>query len=318
MPVLANTHCNDRDLICASFLPFARPDYIEGMVIGDDLDSLLSAMYLHQKFGWQVAGVYCRYTRLWHTGTADAFREKLYSGKLFAVDLDIYHAAIPSLGHHIIALSGDEILPGHSHSLNPNALRGFSIERGFRRKYPLATAHFLYWLFDEQHLSPETHLLIWLADSAFINAQHYRDNVVEWVQEFMPHPAFVRALPVLNTPDFEQRLSEKILRPLSSNPLCKPSRSKYQSVHNGINGYQCQFEDPNRQNRDLQNLLEILAHLSGLPALPFPVRFDGCLTGKRHEQAVADIGAPFDEWLERFGVFSYAFTYKDRLNYTVL
>ena len=318
MPVLTNTHCNDRDLICASFLPFARPDYIEGMVIGDDLDSLLSAMYLHRKFGWPVAGVYCQYTRLWHTGPADVFREKLHAGKLFAVDLDIYHAAIPSLGHHIIAMSGAETLPGHSHSLNPNALRGFSVRQGFRRKYPLATVHFLYWLFDEQDLNPEMHLLIWLADSAFINARQYRSNVAEWVQSFMPYPAFLRALPVLDTPDFENRLSEKILRPLSSNPLCKPSHSKYRSAHLGINGYQCQFEDPNRQNRDLQSLLEILSVLGACERLPFPARFEGCLTGKRHEQAVTGIDAPFDEWLERTGVFSYAFTYKDRLNYTVL
>jgi hypothetical protein len=275
-------------------------------------------MYLHQKFGWPVAAVYCQYTRLWHTGQADEFWKRLYAGKLFAVDLDVYHAAIPSLGHHIIALSGDETLPGHSHSLNPNALRGFSVARGFRRKYPLATTHFLYWLFDEQHFSPETHLLIWLADSAFINAQQYRDNVTEWVQKFMPHPAFIRARPVLNTADFEQRLSEKILRPMSANALCKPTRSKYKSVYTGINGFQCQFEDPNRQNHDLQSLLEILAHLSGQDCLPFPRRFEGCATGRRQDLAVSDIGVSLDEWLEQAGVFSYAFTYKDRLNYTVL
>lgn len=318
MPILANTHCRDRDEIRASFLPFARPDYVEGMVIGDDLDSLLSAMYLHQQFGWPVVGVYCQYMRLWHLDSSNIFQEKLLAGKLCAVDLDIYHAAIPSLGHHIISLKNDDDLPGHSHSLNPNALRGFSIQQHFRRKYPLATIHFLLWLFDEKNLSPEAEMLVWLADSTFINAQQYRENVEEWVIQFLNHPSFVQLLPALQTPDFEQNLEKKILRRMARNPLCRPGRSGYKSRHLGLNGFQCQFENPNKQNEALQSLLDLLSSINGWKRLPMPARFDGFLEGKRREMPVTEIRLPLGEWLEREGVFSYAFTFKDRLNYTAL
>ncbi len=318
MPVLANTGCRDRDLIRAAFLPFARPDYVEGMVIGDDLDSLLSAMYLQQKFGWSVAGVYCQYTRLWHTDSAKGFQEKLFAGKLFAVDLDIYHPAVPSLGHHIISLKNDDELPGHSHSLNPNALRGFSIQQHFRRKYPLATVHFLLWLFEEKNLSPEAEMLVWLADSTFVNAQYYRENVEEWAAQFFNFPSFVQLLPALQTHDFEQNLKEKILRRMAANPLCRPSRSSYKSKHLGLNGFQCQFENPNAQNSNLQSLLTILSTLGGWPRLNFPQRFGGFLEGKRREIQVSEVPLLFSDWLDQNGVFSYAFTYKDRLNCTVL
>lgn len=318
MPVLANTDCRDRDVIRASFLPFVRPDYMEGMVIGDDLDSLLSAMYLHQKFGWPVAGIYCQYTRLWHSDVAKIFQEKLFAGKLFAVDLDIYHAAIPSLGHHIISLKNNDNLPGHSHSLNPNALRGFSIREHFRRKYPLATIHFLLWLFEEKNLLPEAEMLVWLADSTFVNAQHYRENVEEWVTRFFNFPTFVQILPALQTLDFEQNLKGKILLRMEKNPLCRPTRSNYKSKNLGINGFQCQFENPNRQNGVLQSLLDLLSSLSGWQRLPLPARFDGFLEGVRREVPVSGINLPFGDWLEREGVFSYAFTFKDRLNCTVM
>ena len=321
MPILANTNCRDRAQLRAAFLPFARPDYVEGMVIGDDLDSLLSAMYLHQKFSWPVVGVYCQYTRLWHSDTVHIFREKLLAGKLFAVDLDIYHAAVPSLGHHIISLKNDDDLPGHTHSLNPNALRGFSIQQHFRRKYPLATIHFLLWLFEEKNLSPEAELLVWLADSTFVNAQHYCENVEEWSAHFLSLLSFSKILPTLQTVDFEQNLKEKILRRMAGNPLCRPSRSSYKSKHLGLNGFQCQFENPNTQNAALQSLLDLLADLSGWTRLPFPQQFAGFLEGKRREMQVSEIiaaGLPFGEWLEREGVFSYAFTFKDRLNCTVL
>jgi hypothetical protein len=318
MPVLANTGCRDRDQIRAAFLPFARPDYVQGMVIGDDLDSLLSAMYLQQKFGWPVTGIYCQYTRLWHTGSAKDFQEKLFAGKLFAVDLDIYHPAIPSLGHHIISLKNDDELPGHSHSLNPNAVRGFSIQQHFRRKYPLATIHFLLWLFEEINLSPEAEMLVWLADSTFVNAQHYRENVEEWTTRFFDFSPFVQKLPALQTLDFEENLQKKILQRMAANPLCRPSRSNYKSKHLGLNGFQCQFENPNAQNSNLQSLLTILSTLSGWSRLNFPQRFDGFLEGKRREIQVSEARLPFGEWLEHNGVFSYAFTYKDRLNCTVL
>ena len=318
MPILADTNCRDREAAKAAFLPFARPDYVEGMVIGDDLDSLLSAMYLHQLFEWPVVGVYCQYSRLWHTGSSQVFWDNLLSGRYVAVDLDIYHPAVPSLGHHIISRQQRDELPGHTHTLNPNALRGFSVRKDYTRKYPLATIHYLWWLFGQGLPVENVNLLIWLADSAYINAQQYRNNVEEWVR-FFGIPAFSTILPALQTRAFEQALFDRILRPMGANPLCHPGRSRNKSQHLGLNGYQCQFEDPNKQNGHLRSLLDILSRLSGWAPLPFPSKFGGFRQGNRKEIAVRDLeGVDFSEWLERNGVFSYAFTYRERLNYTVL
>jgi hypothetical protein len=316
MPVLANTHCRDRHAICEGFLPFARPDYVEGMIIGDDLDSLLSAMFLQARFGWPIVGVYCQYTWLWHTSEAMTWQQKLLSGRFFAVDLDIYHAAVPSLGHHIIALKPDDQLPGHSHTLNPNALFGLAIHHFFRKKYPLATLHLLRWLFNDRTRSDNSEALCWLADSAFINAQHYRYNVADWISTRFDLPAFGQIFPVLQTVDFECFMSEKILSPMKKNALCRPSRSTYKSQHLGLNGFQCQFNNPNTENGHLQHLLDILADLSGMPRLVFPKKFEGSWEGVRTEASIAEIGPDFDAWLSQTDVFSYAFTFKDRLNFT--
>lgn len=320
MPVLAQTRTFDRNQILEAFLPFARPDYVEGMVLGDDLDSLLSGMYLHRRFGWKVVGVYCKYRRLWQVEPSAVFREKLLSGRYFAVDLDLYHPAIPSLGHHIIELNSGEELPGHTHSLNPNSIRGLSIHEQYTRKYPLATIHFLLWLFEEKQPSIGSQLLAWLADSAFINAQHYRDNVEDWVQRYLPLPAFQHILPALQDRAFEEFLQEKILRHLAANPLCHPNpKSSYRSKHLGLNGFQCQFDQPNAQNQSLQQLLKLLSAISAWPVLPFPAHFSGYWEGDRQDidiQAIRQSGLPFGEWLEEKQVHSYAFTFRDRLNYT--
>ncbi|MFN0013186.1 MAG: hypothetical protein ACKVU2_01445 [Saprospiraceae bacterium] len=301
-----------------NFLPFARPDYVEGMVIGNDLDSLLSAAYLHERFGWPVKGVYCEYKRLWFAGDATDFCKKLQSGRLLAVDLDICLGTVPSLGHHIISLDVRDDLPGHSHTLNPNLLAGRSVSQGFHQKYPLATIHFLLWLFSDNSLAERAAPLLWLADSTFVNAQHYRENVEDWVRNWLPLPSFLTVLPDLQTRDFEQVLSENILLPLSENTLFRSMpQSDYRSKNLGLNGFQAQFDNPNDPRlRDLPGLLHRIA---GWPLLPLPERFDGFFQGLRSSISVQNLrgnGMGFAEWLERNDVFSYAFVYRDRLNYT--
>ncbi len=301
-----------------NFLPFARPDYISGMIIGNDLDSLLSAAYLHRRFGWPIAGVYCEYNRLWHTGDAAEFWRNLQSGKLFAVDLDICLGTVPSLGHHIIQLDTTEELPGHTHTINPNVRAGRTVTQGFQRKYPLATIHFLLWLFSENDLARRAAPLVWLADSAFVNAQHYRENVEDWVRNTLPLPAFESVLPDLQTEAFEQELRNTVLAPLAENTLCKPSTgSNYRSKHLGLNGFQAQFDNPH--DLRIRELLLCLSRMTDWPVLSFPERFEGYFQGKRSNISVQDLqdtGLTFAEWLEHNEVFSYAFVFRDRLNFT--
>jgi len=301
------------------FLPFARPDYISGMIIGNDLDSLLSTAYLHGRFGWPVAGVYCGYNRLWHTGDAAEFWKKLESGRLFAVDLDICLGTVPSLGHHIIQLDAAEELPGHTHTLNPNVLAGRTVSQGFQRKYPLATIHFLLWLFSENDLARRAAPLVWLADSAFVNAQHYRENVEDWVRNVLPLPAFEAILPALQTEIFECELRDTVLTSLGANSLCKPlPGSQYKSRHLGLNGFQAQFDNPNDPR--IRNLMDRISGMANWPKLPFPSRFEGYFQGKRSNISVQNLragGLAFAEWLEQNEVFSYAFVFRDRLNFTM-
>lgn len=313
-----------------TFLPFVRPDYVEGMIIGDDLDSLLSALYLHHRYGWPVLATYCQYTRLWHSEFPSTFQRLLESGRLCAVDLDLYCPTVPSIGHHILHLGQqrDGDLPGQSHSLNPNNLRGLSIAHGFRQKYPLATIHLLLWLFEEKTLSPDAEMLVWLADSTYINAQQYAENLTDWVTQCLTRPAFLDFLPALQTLDFEKILQKNILNSMAANPLCRPlPRSAYRSRHLGLNGFQCQWQHPLRQAAELRDLLQRLSQITGWAVPPFPLieqrdgAHFGCIEGQRHEIKVPDLlatGLPFGEWLDREGVFSYAFTFRDRLNYTVI
>ena len=137
----------------------------------------------------------------------------------------------------------------------------------------------------------------------------------------MPHPAFTRLLPDLQTLRFEQQLKETVLDMLAAHPLCKPGRAQYRSQHLGLNGFQCQFINPDTQNAVFQSLIALLSKISGWPAIPFPGSFSGPVEGIRKDISVGqitDTGLSFDEWLSREDVFSYAFTYRDRLNYTVL
>ena len=131
-------------------------------------------------------------------------------------------------------------------------------------------------------------------------------------------PAFQKVLTALQTRDFEKNMQHHVLAPLSGNVLARQKRSSsYQSRHLGINGFQCQFEHPVHQNAHIQHLLDTLAHISGWPRLPFPTSFEHAISGHRRE-IILTTKIDLDDWLEQNDVFSYAFTFRNRLNYTVL
>ncbi len=109
------------------------------MIIGNDLDALLSAQFLQHTLGWSIAGFY-NYTTLYHDPAIDP-RECVW------VDLDIYDPACGSIGHHILRPTPTDRIPGHRSSVNPNLLRGID-QTDFTHKYPLGTIHLLLWLHD--------------------------------------------------------------------------------------------------------------------------------------------------------------------------
>ena len=150
------------------------------MIIGNDIDALLSAQFLQHTLGWSIAGFY-NYTTLYVDPAIDP-RDCVW------VDLDIHDPACCSIGHHILRPTPTDRIPGHRSSVNPNLLRGID-QTDFTHKYPLGTIHFLLWLHDVRVRNKRAcTLLLWLADSTWINAQRYRANVREWLTNWITVP----------------------------------------------------------------------------------------------------------------------------------
>ena len=211
MAILQNSNCNSKEQIIDSFDPFSDPGSIEGMIIGNDLDALMSACLLKKHYGWDILGIY-DLTNIWHGISLPELVEKINQNKVVAIDLDIYHPKIPSVGHHILTMTSKDTIPGHVNSLNPNLIRGIHNSQ-FRRKYPLGTIHFLLWLLgDTSNMSDSARDLAWLVDSSYINGQshRYRDNVGEWIRVYFNDPAYLKHFDMIDTLEFEERIKSLI------------------------------------------------------------------------------------------------------------
>jgi hypothetical protein len=287
------------------------------MVIGNDLDSVVSACFLRSKFGWDVAAVY-DYKTLWYSAGEEDFLNRFFEGHYVAIDLDIYHPNIFSLGHHILEQNSTDVLAGHARSLNPNFIRGINVSN-FRRKYPLGTIHFLVWLFGEDNLSRHAKFMMWLADSAFINAQSHRfsENAMEWARDYFKSDYLLSMTERVDFPGFEESLQREIFPALKNNPLASDS-GQVKSRHLKLGGYQCQWADPNRENESIRDLFQIVSSLTGWLAPNFPKRFLK-VGGGRHKITAEEIKRRFgllDNFLSDEKVFSYVFPYRDSVNYT--
>lgn len=318
MTILYRTNCNNKSEIKSNFPSFSEPENTDGMIIGNDLDSLLSACLLKAKFGWDISGVY-DYVNLWYSSEIKNFMEKLLNGKYVGVDLDIYHPNIPSIGHHILELDSGSNLPGHRLTLNPNFIRGVSV-KDFKRKYPLGTVHFLTWLFDFEDLPRDAIYLIWLADSSFINGQshRFRDNVIEWINNFLSGNLLEDSLEEIDTEKFEIALEENIISKLKEIKICKGNgqvRSRFKSIC----GFQCQWVNPERERSSIKQILNFASSITGWREPEFPSKFLR-LTGERKSSRISDIVSRYrtlGEFLEREKIFSYVVNFNNVINYTV-
>jgi hypothetical protein len=318
MAILYRTNCNNKSKIKFNFPPFSKPENIDGMIIGNDLDSLLSACLLKTKFGWDVSGIY-DYVSLWYSEENSNFMEKLLSGRYIGVDLDIYHPNIPSIGHHILELDSGSNLPGHRLTLNPNFIRGIGV-KDFKRKYPLGTVHFLIWLFDIEDLSQDVMYLVWLADSSFINGQshRFRDNVTEWINNFLSGNLLENSLEKIDTEEFEIALERNIISKLKKIEICNGSgqvRSRFKSIR----GFQCQWVNPASDRDSIKWVLDFISNITGWQEPEFPSKFLR-LSGERKSSKISDIIDKYKtlgEFLEGEKVFSYVISFNNSINYTV-
>ncbi|MDD5765573.1 MAG: hypothetical protein PHW79_04915 [Candidatus Marinimicrobia bacterium] len=318
MPILYQMNCHEKSLIRMAFDPLIHPEKIEGVIIGNDLDSLLSAALLKTRFGWDVAGFY-DYTSLWFSSEMPNFKEKMLSGKYIAIDLDIFHPAIPSIGHHILEFQANTNNIGlreQQYSLNPNFIRGIDL-KSFQRKYPLGTIHFLSWLLDCEPISDEAELLMWLADSSYINGQRFHDNVGEWINGFFKSRSLNKVFQEVDSMAFESRLREKILGKLEKIRGIEQT-GQVRSRYLNITGFQCRWRDPNSDHGQIEDVLSLVGEITGWQIPVIPLQF--CrLKGKRFSSRIEEIQkthSSLEALLRQNRVFSYVIPTRQTVNYT--
>lgn len=319
MAILIRTNCRDKKRIQEEFYPFSEPEKIDGLIIGNDLDSLLSAAILKSKYNWDIIGVY-DYTNLWYSKDISAFRRNIVDGKYLAVDLDIYHSGIPSLGHHVLENKSSDVLSGHRLTLNPNFIRGIN-SSNFRRKYPLGTIHFLIWLFDVDQLGIEAELLVWLADSSFINGQSHRfkSNVKEWIVNYMSSSILLKSQERIDTEEFEREIERKIIPDLQKIGLCENS-GQVKSRYHKIGGFQCQWDDPNKRCAEINRLLHFICELTSWRRPKFP-KLLSYIRGIRKNCSISQVEKKYgglDRFLGKESVFSYVINFNNSINYTCM
>jgi hypothetical protein len=331
-----NTPLN-RNQILARYPWLVANDEPHLVVMGDDLDAALSAaLYLHLHPYARLVGIYHRYTTVYH-GTEFDWPEVLDA---LWLDLDIAHPRCRSLGHHIVRLAPDDPLPHFAASCNLNELVGRSVEQDFRRKYPLGTIHFLMWLYGELVPTlPNADLLIWLADSAYINAQSkawkrkwgegeeplwelrpgYRWNVREWLYEIMPYPPLQRCFEVVEEPAWEARMA-RFQKEVLEGARFEQGPGQAASQHLRLSGWQCQPPEEVELGAYMRRLLAFVAQRTGWhlrPAQIAPLKELRARSGTRKRVPVARVReAGLTAFLNRYQVFSYVFQSLKTLNYT--
>lgn len=304
----------NKDQIIQNFIPFKNHESIDSMLMGNDLDAILSAQYLHDKFGWKIVGLY-DLTNIWYDESVD-IRQKIRNKKIIAIDLDIYHHSIPSLGHHILQMKPSDQLSGFVNSINPNLMRNRT-KQNYRWKYPLGTIHFLRWLFEDQRRNNDFEMLCWLADSTFINAQKYRENVEEWLKKFLDCDYFWKYFLRTGSIEFETYMKGKILPALSDINLDNTT-AMTESKHLLIKGYQTRIRNVNNDQPEIVKLMKYISEISGVNLPNFPAKFEK-IQGKRKNVDLHEVlknYQNFDDFLVRENIFSYAMTYSNTLNYT--
>lgn len=141
--------------------------------------------------------------------------------------------------------------------------------------------------------------------------------MAEWIENYLDLSLFKHAVGEIDTLDFEKELSQTILAPLRKLELGQSS-GQVASRHLKLSGYQCQWADPNRQQRQLHTLFEVVSKLTGWPTPGIPSRLD-CIEGQRAKIPLSNVLERFgclDDFLEQEKVFSCVFPYRDSINYT--
>lgn len=301
----------------------------ERMVVGSDLDALLSATFMSEFYDWEIVGFYTESERLYATPDAgsDELRDAVW------LDLDVNHPEVRCVGHHLVTCDPDDSVPGHEDTtLNPNLFADVhhgsdASSTDIRSKYPLGTVHLLQWLTGRgTDVSDDHRRLLLMADSAWIlgQSEHYRRNVGAWIREAVSLDYLESSFEEFDSPRFEESM-DPLYETFADHGIT-PDGQKDST--GGRTGIKAGFDDPVGDRERVESVFRVIESRTGwttpeIPALELRSR------GRRKTTSWKGGDAPFDgvsEMLAEYGslerflsaedVFSYAFPFRGHVNYT--
>lgn len=294
----------------------------KNMIVHSDFDGIMSAMLLHELNDWNVIGFYDLENVWIDKKLFSAISNKELKRKLKSaiwVDVDIYHKEVRSIGHHILKFRIDDRIPEHINSLNSNLLRGIHHSK-FHKKYPLGTIHFLMMLLNYKPKENDlTGLLLWHPDSTLANAQHYKENVKDWLYNFLNIDLMIKTFQKVQTVEFEKEINEKIYSTLQKMGF-QPGRGQIGTIHLHLRGYQCSFGNPTNHIISINKLIDFIGKIMGWKKMKIPYSYI-CVQGIRKNITYKDIRekfSTFDTFLKKEKVFSYSIPNRNRVNYTII
>jgi hypothetical protein len=164
---------------------------VQGQIISPDIDGLLSAALLSERYGWPIVGFYDSET-LWLSRSYGGLVNRLHETAW--VDLDLCWPGARCLGQHVVSFSvqDHEDVEAYRESVNPSLLGGISATHDYRNKYPFGTFQWLWWLEGLPVLDPASSSdqlvlgILWMPDGGYVSIMPYRQNCVWWASKRLP------------------------------------------------------------------------------------------------------------------------------------
>ncbi|MCM8820871.1 MAG: hypothetical protein NC932_02850 [Candidatus Omnitrophica bacterium] len=150
-------------------------------IISPDIDGVLSGLFMSSVLDWEIVGFY--------DGKILCHKEEIKVKDCIFLDIEFFRIKVRSCGHHIL-IYNKNILPcnweNFEASINPNTLRNFDYLHDFKKKYPLATVHFLLCCITEitgilLDLPNTSVVPLLYVDGTFKNLLNYPENCNEWL-----------------------------------------------------------------------------------------------------------------------------------------
>lgn len=257
------------------------------MIVHNDLDGILTAMFFKQYLNWEVVGVYDL------NKISVTAKEPISMKDLIYVDLDVTFSDYYSIGHHII---GSE---SNTH-FNINDIFGID-HKQYVKKFPLSTVLFLYWLYEiELPKDMLQNIFLLHSDSTYKNYVTYKNNVEMWIKALGLNSLFE----VLNHKDFKSMHETHVL----------PNTYHYnkQCSYNVTNGVATIIEN----NRDVNDYLKYLCTLFNFDLLQYPTDMIKERKFKRKQIEINknDFNDKIEDLKKQATIFSYSLKYMNTVD----